>query len=38
MTESALRGSLVGVVRPYLALARLQAPIGIWLLMWPAWW
>ncbi len=38
MTESRVRGSLVGAVRPYLALARLRAPIGIWLLMWPAWW
>ena len=24
--------------RPYIKLSRLDRPIGIWLLMWPAWW
>ena len=26
------------VARPYLRLARLDRPIGIWLLLWPCWW
>jgi len=26
------------VLRPYLKLARLDRPIGWWLLMWPCWW
>jgi 4-hydroxybenzoate polyprenyltransferase len=26
------------VVRPYARLARLERPIGWWLLMWPCWW
>lgn len=25
-------------LRPYLKLARLDRPIGIWLLLWPCWW
>lgn len=25
-------------IRPYLRLARLDRPIGIWLLLWPCWW
>ena len=24
--------------RPYLRLARIDRPIGIWLLLWPCWW
>lgn len=27
-----------GRVRPYLRLARLDRPIGTWLLLWPCWW
>jgi 4-hydroxybenzoate polyprenyltransferase len=27
-----------GWARPYLRLARADRPIGIWLLLWPAWW
>ena len=26
------------VLRPYLKLARLDRPIGAWLLLWPCWW
>lgn len=26
------------IVRPYLQLARLDRPIGTWLLLWPCWW
>jgi 4-hydroxybenzoate polyprenyltransferase len=29
---------LPAVVRPYVRLARLDRPIGIWLLMYPCWW
>jgi 4-hydroxybenzoate polyprenyltransferase len=27
-----------GWIRPYLRLARLDRPIGTWLLLWPCWW
>nr|MCS5605730.1 4-hydroxybenzoate octaprenyltransferase [Alphaproteobacteria bacterium] len=27
-----------GRLRPYLLLARLDRPIGTWLLLWPCWW
>jgi 4-hydroxybenzoate polyprenyltransferase len=42
-TPDAVRGSWVGrwappAARPYLRLARLDRPIGSWLLLWPCWW
>lgn len=42
-TPDAIPGSWVGrwaprATRPYLRLARLDRPIGTWLLLWPCWW
>lgn len=42
-TADAVDGSWVyrrapALVRPYLKLARLDRPIGAWLLLWPCWW
>lgn len=42
-TPDAVPGNWVGrwaptAVRPYLRLARMDRPIGTWLLLWPCWW
>ncbi|PCI59783.1 MAG: 4-hydroxybenzoate octaprenyltransferase [Kordiimonadales bacterium] len=43
VTADAVEGSWVyrqapEKMRPYLKLARLDRPIGVWLLLWPCWW
>ena len=41
VADSALPGWILrapGWARPYMELARLDRPIGIWLLLWPCWW
>ncbi|WP_417451393.1 4-hydroxybenzoate octaprenyltransferase [Kordiimonas sp.] len=42
-TADAVEGSFVyrqapAAMRPYLKLARLDRPVGAWLLLWPCWW
>jgi len=42
-TADAVKGSWVyrhapAIWRPYLKLARLDRPVGAWLLLWPCWW
>ncbi len=38
MSDTPSARALIQALQPYLALARVRAPIGYWLLMWPCWW